>query len=297
MFGLIPYFYIPLLELGPLKLDSWAILVSLGFIFGLEVGRARAIRLNLDIKDIVDGALFIVGLGFIVGHFVHVLAYNPHQLEEQGIMALLRVWAGFSSYGGFLGAIIGTILFYKVIRPRPFWLHADTVVYGFPFGWLLGRLGCFSAHDHIGERSTFFLAVDFPPYLGGPRHDLGLYEALWMVIVCFIFYLLRDRPFRPGFFTALFAMLYAPIRFLLDFLRNTDLQGADARYFGLTPAQYGSILMFLGGLGVILYLQRNADAANLVDPKNPPPPRKRPEDASGEAEETEDVASATGEGS
>ncbi|MEL6342593.1 MAG: prolipoprotein diacylglyceryl transferase family protein [Myxococcota bacterium] len=269
MFGLIPYFYIPLLELGPLKLDSWAILVSLGFIFGLEVGRARAIRLNLEVKDIVDGALFIVGMGFVVAHFVHVLAYNPHQLQEQGIMALLRIWAGFSSYGGFLGAIIGTVLFFRVIRPRPFWLHADTVVYGFPFGWFLGRMGCFSAHDHIGQRSDFFLAVDFP---GGARHDLGLYEALWMIVVCFVFYLLRNRKFQPGFFTALFAMMYAPIRFLLDFLRNTDLQGADARYLGLTPAQYGSILMFLGGMGVIAYLQRK-DEATLIDPNNPPPPR------------------------
>jgi len=275
MLALIPYFYIPIVEFGPLVLDSWAILVSYGFIFGLEVGRARGIRLGLDVKDIVDGALFIVGLGFIVGHFVHVLAYNPHLLEEQGIMALLRVWAGFSSYGGFLGAVIGAVLFYKLLRPRPFWIHADTVMYGFPFGWFFGRMGCFSAHDHIGQRSDFFLAVDFP---GGARHDLGLYEALWMIIVCAVFLALRNRPFRPGFFTALFATLYAPIRFSLDFLRNTDRASADARYFGLTPAQYGSMLMFFAGLGLVVWLSRG-NKSTLVDPNNPPKPDEHsPED-------------------
>ncbi|MFT4977123.1 MAG: phosphatidylglycerol:prolipoprotein diacylglycerol transferase [Myxococcota bacterium] len=266
MLALIPYFSIPLMELGPLVLDSWAILVSLGFIVGLEISRARGIRLGLDVKDVVDGALFIVGMGFVGGHVMHVLAYNPHLLEEQGIWALLRIWAGFSSTGGFIGAVLGAILFYRVIRPRDFWKHADTVMFGFPFGWFLGRMGCFSAHDHVGASATFFLAVDFPePW--GPRHDLGLYEALLVLIICATFWGLRNRPVRPGLFTAIFAALYAPIRFSLDFLRNTDLSGADTRYAGLTPAQYGMLVMFTAGVSMIFWLQRSDG------PKDTPKPR------------------------
>ena len=273
--ALIPYFTIPLVELGPLVLDSWAILVSLGFIFGLEVGRARGIRLGLDVRDIVDGALFIVGMGFVVGHFVHVLAYNPHQLEEQGIMALLRIWAGFSSTGGFLGAVLGAILFYRLLRPRPFWIHADTVMFGFPFGWVLGRLGCFTAHDHIGQKSNFFLAVDFP---GGARHDLGLYEALYTILICAVFWAIRNKPLRPGLFTALFAAMYAPFRFGIDFLRNTDLKTADVRYAGLTPAQYGMLAMFIGGVGMVTWLLRSEGerVQPTTGPLSPPPPPAPP---------------------
>jgi len=252
MLALIPYFTIPIVEVGPIVLDSWAILVSLGFIFGLEVCRARGIKMGQDVRDVVDSALFVVGMGFLVGHVVHVLAYNPHQLEEQGIMALLKVWAGFSSYGGFLGATLGMVLFYKVIRPRPFWAHADTGMFGFPFGWVLGRLGCFTAHDHIGELSEFALAVDFP---GGARHDLGLYEALWTMVIAAVFWALRNRDVRPGFFVALWCAMYAPIRFILDFLRNTDLSGADVRWLGLTPAQYGSLAMFIAGLVMLVWLR------------------------------------------
>ena len=60
MLALIPYFGPPVYNIFGIALDSWSLLVSLGFILGLEVARARAIQLGLDIKDIVDGGLFIV---------------------------------------------------------------------------------------------------------------------------------------------------------------------------------------------------------------------------------------------
>lgn len=277
MLALIPYFSVPVLELGPVVIDSWATLVALGFILGLEITRARGIEKGLDVRDVVDGAVVTVAMGFLVGHLVHVLAYNPHQLEEQGVMALLRVWAGFSSTGGFLGAVLGCVLFYMVIRKRDFWAHADVIMFGFPFAWVLGRLGCFTAHDHVGSKSDFLLAVDFPvAWYGGPRHDLGLYEALWTMVIATAFFALRKKPLRPGFFTALFAAMYAPARFFLDFLRNEDLAGADARYAGLTPAQWGMAGMFLAGVGMAVWLWRKgpppqADAESDDAEPDPPP--------------------------
>lgn len=252
MKALIPYFQIPIFEWGPIVLDSWTALVLFGFIVGLEITRARAIRLGLDVRDIVDGSVVTVAMGFVIGHVVHVVAYNPHQLETDGIMALLRVWAGFSSTGGFIGAVLGSVVFFRFVRKRDYWVHADTIMYGFPFAWVFGRLGCFTAHDHIGRASDFFLAVQFP---GGSRHDLGLYEAIWTAGIAALFYAWRNKPVRPGFFLGLFCATYAPIRFFMDFLRNTDLEGADIRWAGLTFAQYVMIVLMV--VGVIL-VRRNA---------------------------------------
>ena len=280
MLATIPYFDVPTLSiplgpLGPLVIDSWATLVAIGFIVGLEVARARGLKLGLDVKDIVDGLVFTVGMGFVGGHLVHVLAYNPQQLEEQGIMALVRIWAGFSSTGGFIGAVLGIVLFYRLIRKRPFWPHADTIMFGFPFAWVFGRLGCFSAHDHIGRTSDFFLAVQFPGSMGA-RHDLGLYEALWTMVISAVFFFVSRRDPRPGTFTAIFCLMYAPARFGLDFLRNEDVRGgSDVRWAGLTPAQYGMIAMALAGVGLILWLKRGAapspPPAPLAPPATPPP--------------------------
>ena len=264
MIALVPY-YPPLqIPLFGVPLDSWSLLVSLGFIVGIEFARARAKQLGIAIKDVVDGGLFIVGMGFVVGHFVHVGIYNPQMIEEQGWIVFLKIWAGFSSNGGFVGAIIGTVLWFKIVRRRePFWKHADTIAYSLPFGWFFGRLGCFSAHDHVGKRSDFFLAVDFPPdiyqgYYGGPRHDLGLYEALWVLLLAVLHFSLRKKRLRHSTFAMIFCFGYAPVRFGLDFLRSTDLKGSDIRFGGLTPAQYGSIIFLL--CGVVLFLRRHREA-------------------------------------
>lgn len=289
--ALIPYYPPFIWELGPLVLDSWALLVSIGFIIGLEVARARGIKQGLDVRDVVDSGVFVVAMGFLVGHVVHVVAYNPHQLDEQGIWAILKFWAGFSSTGGFIGAVLGCILMFQVFpalfgarhdvlqqqsgalapherfvmwlgRRRAFWPHADTLMFSFPFGWTFGRLGCFSAHDHVGVPSDFFLAVDFPVAgYGGPRHDLGLYEALWTAVIAATFFSLRKLKVRPAFFTALWCAMYAPARLGLDFLRHTDRAGADVRWVGLTPAQWGSIAMALAGVGVLTWLLRSGEGA------------------------------------
>lgn len=269
MLAAIPFFELKVWNLavpglGNLPIDPWATLVCIGFVVGLELARYRAIKLGLDVRDIVDGAVFIVLSGFLWAHVVTVLFYFPERLEEDGIWAILRVWEGFSSTGGFLGAVIGAWMFYGWIRKRPILRHADIICYGFPFGWFFGRLGCGVVHDHIGKVTTFPLAMDFdhgiPPwftegasYASGIRHELGLYEAALMVPVMALFWYWgrQDRP--PGFFLAWFGLLYAPVRFVLDFLRNNDLEHQDLRWFGLTAAQYGMIAM---AIAAALFLRR-----------------------------------------
>lgn len=264
---MIPYFEIPVYKIGPIPLDPWGTLVCIAFVVGLEVARARGIKSGLNVPDVVDGIVAIVLSGFVLGHLVHVLAYHPEQLQTEsnfdifglkfslpnGVKALISIWAGFSSMGGFIGAVLGGVVFYKLYKKLPFLDHADAIMYGFPFAWVFGRLGCFSVHDHIGMPTTFFLGVRFP---GGPRFDLGLLEALWSMVISGAFLLAGRTPRRPGFFLALWCLLYAPARFGLDFLRNTDLKNADVRWLGLTPAQYGCIIMAVAGAALVVRLRK-----------------------------------------
>lgn len=71
-------------------------------------------------------------------------------------------------------------------------------------------------------------------------------------------FVLARRPRPPGTSVAVVALLYAPARFLLDFLRQTDLPGADVRHRGLTVAQYGSIVLAGIGIGLAMRIRRRA---------------------------------------
>ncbi|MCK6504562.1 prolipoprotein diacylglyceryl transferase [Myxococcota bacterium] len=252
MLAVIPYFPPVSFPIGSWTLGLWEILVATAFIVGMEIARARGIQAGLDVRDMVDGVVVIVAMGFLGGHMLHVLGYHPELIEEEGWLTLLKVWAGLSSTGGFLGAIVGSVLFYKVLRKRDYWAHADHIGFAFPFAWTIARLGCFSAHDHVGVPSDFFLAVDFP---GGPRHDLGLYEALWSAVIAGTFFALRRTPRKPGFYLALLVTMYAPVRFVLDFLRSTDMDNSDLRYAGLTPAQWIMLGMFALGAWLVWRLR------------------------------------------
>jgi phosphatidylglycerol:prolipoprotein diacylglycerol transferase len=254
----IPYFVLPVYHLGPLPIDPWGTMVCIGFMLGLELARARGIRMGLDVRDVVDGIVATVGAGFVFGHLVHVLAYHPDLIAERGPIILAQIWLGFSSFGGFLGAVIGSVLFYRLVRKRDWFAHADAIMFGFPFGWIFGRLGCFLAHDHIGRLTTSFLGVQFP---GGNRFDLGMLEALWAMVIASTFLVLGRKLRTPGTFLATWCVLYAPARFGFDFLRNTDLAGADVRWSGLTPAQWGCIVMFLGGAALWVRVGRGSRRA------------------------------------
>ena len=82
----------------------------------------------------------------------------------------------------------------------------------------------------------------------GARFDLGLLESLLAFLLFTLYSLLFSRliKLRWGLVFILSFMDYAIARFLLDFLRATDLPVSDIRYGGLTPAQWGMIALFLG---------------------------------------------------
>ncbi|MCP4873313.1 MAG: hypothetical protein GY898_31870 [Proteobacteria bacterium] len=97
--------------------------------------------------------------------------------------------------------------------------------------------------------------VEYVPFgaIGTTRYDLGLMDGLLGLFIFFVLVLMARKPRREGVLLATLPLIYAPVRLVWDALRNTDLGGEvqDARYLGLTPAQFGSIVLFGLGLWVL----------------------------------------------
>lgn len=234
---------------GRLAIRGFGLMVVTGILVGYWILGRRAARRGLLPQDVADFVFYTVLTGFLGSHVLDVVFYRPGEMIRDPLL-LLRFWDGISSYGGFISGLFGSWIFFRV-RPKlaaRVWDFVDCLAFAWPFAWFFGRCGCFLAHDHPGSATSFFLAVNFPPdviarpHPGGPHHDLGLYEALYTLVLCGIFALLGRRDRVPGFFLGLFLVLYAPVRFALDFLRITD-----ATYLGLTPAQYiSAAAVFVG---------------------------------------------------
>ena len=247
--AVIPYFQQPSLSIGPFTLHGFGVLVALAVFLGMKLLHKRAAEVGLEERNV---ARFIgwVLLGALAGaHLIDRFVYFPAQTLRDP-MSIVRVWEGLSSFGGFVGGTLSGIVFFRRhANPGTLWKLTDCFAYAFSFAWILGRMGCFVAFDHPGRETTFFLSETYKD--GVVRHNLGLDEALYTVLIAALFWVLGRKPRFPGFFVGLFILVYAPFRFIVDFLRIVDV-----RYFHLTPGQYGCIAFMIGG-ALILWTQRH----------------------------------------
>lgn len=268
---MIPYLQIPSLPILPeynISIHPFGLLVAAGILIGAKLTIRRGKKLGLDEEMVKNMIFWSVFTGFIVSHVFQVMVYQDISFAAK-LKELPKLWTGMSSMGGFAGAVLGLILWCRNNR-QPILPYADSLAYGLATGWMFGRMGCFVAHDHPGSLAgDFFLGVDYPCekppcrnvgdalyYVGSAhrRHDLGFYEILVAAALASFYFIAERWKPRQGFFVAIIAMYYGPIRFCLDYLRASDIHGADPRYgFGslrLTPAQYAAILVT--GVGVAL---------------------------------------------
>ncbi len=238
---MIPWFEPPSLHLGPLTLQAFGLLAALGVAVGTRSAAWAAGRRGLDPRPVLDYAIWGVVAGILAGHLVHVGLYHPDEIRS--LRRVLEFWDGLSSFGGLAGGVIAAFVFFR-IRGVALSRYGDAFAVGVPTGWAVARVGCFLVHDHPGRLTSFPLAVQFP---GGARHDLGLYEALVLAAIAALLWALWARRRLEGRLLGLLAVLYGTARFLLDFLRATDVPYPDGRYAGLTPAQYGAVFLVAWG--------------------------------------------------
>jgi phosphatidylglycerol---prolipoprotein diacylglyceryl transferase len=235
--ALIPYFELPSLHLGPFTIQAFGAFAALGVYLAVRLAARAAGKRGLDPKPIVDYAVWGVLAGVVAGHLVHLFLYHPEELGQP--IRILQFWEGLSSFGGLLGGVVAAAAFFRS-RGLRFHDYADSFALGVAPGWAVARIGCFVVHDHPGVRTSFPLAVAFP---GGARHDLGLYDAIVLFAIAGVLAWLARRRLLEGRLMAVLAVLYGVARFLLDFLRASDVAYPDARYLGLTPAQYFCFLL------------------------------------------------------
>lgn len=263
----MPYLHIPPLQIGPFSIHAFGVIAALAVLLGAKAMRFRALELGLD-THLLQRLLPWLLVGVVLGaHVVSVTLYYPDRIMEDPLI-WFRLWDGLSSFGGIVGGLLVAFLFFRRLGLR-MKHYKQVLLFGAVVSLLVGRFGCAVTHDHPGKLSDSPLAVKGWPTPDTPkrslgfytegehRHDLGLYEFLYLIPLTGLLYLLRNiLPFE-NFHLVLVMLLYAPIRFALDFLR-----AFEPRYFGFTPGQFFSAGLFILGIGLachgLCHLERSS---------------------------------------
>ncbi len=237
----------------------------LGFLLGIwmlpRLLRYRKLDLSVSQRESLLLAVFfgvLLGgrLGFVL--FYGGGYYLQHPLE------ILAVWhGGMSSHGGFIGVALALFYFARRFRISLLAL-TDILVIPIAIGLSLGRLGNFMNGELYGTVTSLPWAMSFPQ-AEGLRHPVQLYaflKDLLIALACFL-HLRTPPPFgeretiMAGRTTALFLMLYAVLRFVVEIFRDQPYGYEGFLGVQLSRGQLLTMPIFVAGF-VILFVQARA---------------------------------------
>ena len=216
---------------------SFGLLMVIAFLAALWWVMRTAPRKGLPAQRVMSLSLWLIG-GGLVGAKVFK-AIRLLLLGEGWSIALLEGAGDF--YGGFLGAVVVALIYFRFHPELPAWRVADLYGPALALGQAIGRIGCLMAGDDYGKPTNVAWSITFTDPeaasiggapLGVPLHPVQVYESL----ACFgLFGLLvwlsrrrgidgeRELDGARGFDGEIilsYALGYAACRFVIEFFRG-----------------------------------------------------------------------------
>jgi len=257
----IPFFDLPAIPIGPLRVQPFSLLAVAGVAAGYFWLKRRVRHVGED-AAYVPGMVFWMLLAGFAGALALKLVYLPGFTDTLRTAPgdVFRTAGGIASFGGlFAGLAAGCLYLWRSgLKRASVARYLDALAFVFPRAWLFGRIGCAVSHDHPGIRTQSWLGVRYPD---GTRWDLGLLEVLFTLAYLGLLAFL-DRRKRPnGFYLGLFLSVYGVFRLGLD-----RLHGSPLRYLGWTVDQYASTVALAAGLVILLAALRRRPAVSDSGP-------------------------------
>ena len=245
-------------QVGPFAVRWYGLAYIAGFIcaFLVMANLAKRWKVRVD-EDSFFTIVFAVIIGVILGgRLGYVLFYGDGFYLEHPEKILATNEGGMSFHGGLIGVLVGGMVAAKITR-MPFLTLADMGCIGAAIGLFFGRCANFVNGELWGAPTDLPWGVVFGGAAGEvARHPSQLYEALLEGVVIFIvlFALSRKKPPLPrGTHFGLFLIMYGMFRFLIEFIREPDVQLGYLWGDWLTMGQLLSLPLVLAGIVILIY--------------------------------------------
>ena len=263
------------LEIGPLTIHYYGILIACGLMLAVIYGWKRCRQFGIIQDDITDGVLWIVPFAVLCARAYYCIFQWDEEFARDPI-SVLYIWnGGLAIYGGVIGAVIGVsvyCIFKKIKLPA----LLDLVALGFLIGQSIGRWGNFFNREAFGATTESFLRMGLYNTVTQTttyHHPTFLYESLWNAIGFVMLHFLSKKRQYDGQIALGYCAWYGLGRALIEGLRTDSLYLGPFRVSQLLAA----ISCFAGVLLLLINLFRAHDPQKMFvnQVTLPEPPAKK----------------------
>ncbi len=214
-----------IVNIGPLELHAYGLMLAIGVLAAAKIADVRWRRTGHDPKVIAEIAVPVV-VGGVIGARVYHL-FTGYDWDAGGITGALEIWkGGLSIWGAVAGGLIAVMI---ISRRR----HLDTLALldaiapGVVVAQAIGRWGNYFNQELYGRPTNlpWGLETDLAPRPVNYEHfatfqPTFLYESIWCLIVYFtIVGLERTRGLQKGQAFTLYVAMYTFGRIFFEWMR------------------------------------------------------------------------------
>lgn len=262
------------LELGPLRLNAYGLMIALGAIAATWLmGRRLEARKWGTRDDASSIAIWAVPAGVIGARLYHVIT-DWERFEGRWIDAI-KIWKGGLGIWG--GLVLGTIVGLWIAKRRGLNVSQvlTTVAPALPLAQAIGRFGNWFNQELFGRPTTLPWGLEIDDkhlpkgYESGTLfHPTFLYESLGcLLLVVVLLQVDRRVNLKPGRLFAVYAAGYALLRFFVEGLRIDPAKSAG----GLRLNQWVSIVVFAVAVAIVVRSSTSEGPASRDQDSKPSP--------------------------
>lgn len=236
------------LEIGPLKLNAYGLMIALGVVAAVWLAGRRLEQRGIGKRDdISEMALWAVPAGVIGARLYHVVTDWSRFSDNPG--DIVKIWEGGLGIWG--GIALGVIVGLWAIRRKglPIALTLTCVTPALPLAQSIGRWGNWWNQELFGKptdlpwalKVSADTAVKAGELPGTTFHPTFLYESIGCLLIAVVLVLIDRRvKLKPGLLFFVYTAMYTFMRFFIEGLRVDPATEAG----GLRLNQWTSIVVF-----------------------------------------------------